>query len=106
MNKKAKRYNSILNKVLQGFSRSELLRTKDNLNKYIEYCAENKHINKNNKVKNNIKESLILLEIVNDLLQYKDNKTEQTTNNAKSEIIKSTLEGDIAPSKSKKKESK
>lgn len=101
--KQSKTYNNILTKVLMGFSRNELLKTKDNLNRYIEYCAENKHINKNNKVKNNIKETLVLLEAVNDMLQYKDIKQDQNTNNATSEYIKSTLEGDIKPTKSKKK---
>lgn len=101
--KRAKTYNNILNKVLIGFSRNELLKTKDNLNRYIEYCAENKHINKNNKVKNNIKETLILLEAVNDMLQYKDIKQDTNTNNATSEIIKSTLEEEKATSKSNKK---
>ncbi len=101
--KQAKTYNKILNKVLMGFSRNELLKTKDNLNRYIEYCAENKHINKNNNVKNNIKETLILLEAVNDMLQYKDIKQETNANNATSENIKSTLEEEKAPSKSKTK---
>ena len=101
--KQAKTYNKILNKVLMGFSRNELLKTKDNLNRYIEYCAENKHINKNNNVKNNIKETLILLEAVNDMLQYKDIKQDTNTNNATSENIKSTLEEEKAPSKSNKK---
>ncbi len=101
--KQAKTYNKILNKVLMGFSRNELLKTKDNLNRYIEYCAENKHINKNNNVKNNIKETLILLEAVNDMLQYKDIKQDTNTNNATSEIIKSTLEEEKATSKSNKK---
>ena len=101
--KQVKTYKSILTKVLTGFSRNELLKTKDNLNKYIEYCAENKHINKNNKVKNNIKETLILLEAVNDMLQYKDIKQDTNTNNATSENIKSTLEGENKPSKSNKK---
>ena len=101
--KQAKTYNKILNKVLMGFSRNELLKTKDNLNRYIEYCAENKHINKNNNVKNNIKETLILLEAVNDMLQYKDIKQDTNTNNATSENIKSTLEEEKTPSKSNKK---
>lgn len=101
--KQAKTYKHILNKLLFGFSRNELLKTKDYLNRYIEYCAENKHINKNNNVKNNIKETLILLEAVNDILQYKDIKQDTITNNATSEYIKSTLEGDIKPTKSKKK---
>lgn len=101
--KQSKTYKNILTKVLMGFSRNELLKTKDNLNRYIEYCAENKHINKNNKVKNNIKETLVLLETVNDMLQYKDIKQDTITNNASSEYIKSTLEGDIKPTKSKKK---
>ena len=72
---------SILTNVVNGYSRNELLRQKDNLNKYIEYCAENKHINKNNKVKNNIKETLILLELVNNALQYKDVVQTQTNTN-------------------------
>ena len=97
---------SILTNVVNGYSRNELLRQKDNLNKYIEYCAENKHINKNNKVKNNIKETLILLELVNNALQYKDVVQTQNANNAPSENIKSTLEGEIKPSKSKNKEGK
>lgn len=101
--KRAKKYNNILNKLLTSFSRNELLKIKDNLNRYIEYCAENKHINKNNKVKNNIKETLLLLEAVNDVLQYKDIKQDTNTNNAKSENIKSTLEEEKAPSKSKTK---
>lgn len=101
--KQAKTYSNILTKVLTGFSRNELLKTKDNLNRYIEYCAENKHINKNNKVKNNIKETLVLLEAVNDMLQYKDIKQDTNTNNATSECIKSTLEGEKEPSKSNKK---
>ncbi len=101
--KRTKIYSNILNKVLSGFSRNELLKTKDYLNRYIEYCAENKHINKNNKIKNNIKETLILLEAVNDMLQYKDIKQDIITNNATSENIKSTLEEEKAPSKSNKK---
>lgn len=104
--KKYKVVNSILTNVINGYTRNELLRQKDNLNKYIEYCAENKHINKNNKVKNNIKETLILLELVNNALQYKDVVQTQNTNNAPSENIKSTLEGENKPSKSKNKEGK
>lgn len=101
--KKYKTYKSILTKVLSGYTRNELLRQRDNLNKYIEYCAENKHINKDKRIKNNIKETLILLECVNDVLQYKDVKQENNTNNATSENIKSTLEGENKPSKSNKK---
>lgn len=101
--KQTKTYSNILTKVLTGFTRNELLKTKDNLNRYIEYCAENKHINKNNKVKNNIKETLILLEAVNDMLQYKDIKQDTNANNATSENIKSTLEEEKITSKSNKK---